>query len=250
MTELINLTKEEKRKERQHSYYEKNKDKIKARSREWALAHPEKERERGRKKQREWRKNHKKESIEILKKWKNENPQKVKDAMKKYYNDHQGELSKKYKVKYSVNKEEIKKRVQLYYLNNLDKCREYIKNYKLLNPEKYSQMQRDCQRKRRALKRNVLVEKFSSMEIFNRDNWICQLCGEKVDKNLKWPDPKSASLDHIIPLSKGGHHSKSNSQLAHLLCNIIAGVKGRDLALGKLKRRMVEELYGITIQVV
>lgn len=56
-------------------------------------------------------------------------------------------------------------------------------------------------------------------EIFERDNWICQLCYQPVDKELQYPDPMYKTLDHIIPLSKGGDHTKDNLQLAHFSCN-------------------------------
>jgi 5-methylcytosine-specific restriction endonuclease McrA len=36
----------------------------------------------------------------------------------------------------------------------------------------------------------------------------------------KAPDPMSPSLDHILPLSKGGTHEPRNVQLAHLGCNV------------------------------
>lgn len=55
--------------------------------------------------------------------------------------------------------------------------------------------------------------------VFERDNWRCQLCGKKVDKRLRFPHPKSATLDHIIPLANGGTHVPENCQLAHLICN-------------------------------
>lgn len=55
--------------------------------------------------------------------------------------------------------------------------------------------------------------------IFERDKWKCGLCGKKVNKELKYPHPKSASLDHIVPLAKGGVHCHANVQLAHFDCN-------------------------------
>lgn len=48
---------------------------------------------------------------------------------------------------------------------------------------------------------------------------ICGICGQPVDKRLKFPDPMSATIDHIIPLAKGGTNDQENLQLAHFWCN-------------------------------
>ena len=49
---------------------------------------------------------------------------------------------------------------------------------------------------------------------------ICAICGQPVDFKIKFPDPMSATVDHIIPISRGGHPSDiSNLQLAHFTCN-------------------------------
>lgn len=49
---------------------------------------------------------------------------------------------------------------------------------------------------------------------------ICGICGQPVDKKLKPPHPLSPVIDHIIPISKGGHPSDINNlQLAHWQCN-------------------------------
>lgn len=76
---------------------------------------------------------------------------------------------------------------------------------------------------RRAKKFNVRYEKINPVEIFERDKWVCGICGKKVDKYLAYPNKMSASLDHITPLSKGGTHTKDNVQLAHLGCNLKKG---------------------------
>ena len=49
---------------------------------------------------------------------------------------------------------------------------------------------------------------------------VCGICGNPVDFHQKFPHPLSPCIDHIIPVSKGGHPSElSNMQLAHMCCN-------------------------------
>lgn len=69
-------------------------------------------------------------------------------------------------------------------------------------------------------------------EIFNRDRWTCQLCLKPVDGQLRSPHPMAASLDHVIPLARGGTHEPSNCQLAHHICN---SVKSDNVAAAPLR---------------
>jgi 5-methylcytosine-specific restriction endonuclease McrA len=53
---------------------------------------------------------------------------------------------------------------------------------------------------------------------------VCGICGKPVDKSLKYPDPMSAVIDHIIPVNgpgglKGHPSDLSNLQLTHFSCN-------------------------------
>ncbi len=52
-----------------------------------------------------------------------------------------------------------------------------------------------------------------------RDRWTCQLCGKKVNRKAAVPHPAAPTIDHVIPLARGGEHTKANTQLAHFLCN-------------------------------
>jgi hypothetical protein len=77
--------------------------------------------------------------------------------------------------------------------------------------------------KRRAQKIGTQVEDLRPIDIYERDIWLCGLCVTPVDPDCAWPDPMSPSLDHVLPLSKGGTHTYENVQLAHLTCNVSKG---------------------------
>ena len=55
--------------------------------------------------------------------------------------------------------------------------------------------------------------------IFKTQN-TCGICGKPVDFLIKYPDPLSATIDHIVPVAKNGHPSDiENLQLSHFSCN-------------------------------
>jgi endogenous inhibitor of DNA gyrase (YacG/DUF329 family) len=74
---------------------------------------------------------------------------------------------------------------------------------------------------RRIRFKDGFVESVYKARIFKRDNGMCQICGKKVSVKQKAPHPYSASLDHIIPLAKGGTHEPKNVRLVHFICNSI-----------------------------
>lgn len=84
---------------------------------------------------------------------------------------------------------------------------------------------RQGHRKRRAAKMAVPSERYATTEIAERDGWRCQICKRAVPRSASYPDPRSASIDHIIPLSQGGADVRANVQLAHLRCNVTKGAR-------------------------
>lgn len=58
-----------------------------------------------------------------------------------------------------------------------------------------------------------------AIKVFERDNWKCKICGCKVQKENIYND-NAAELDHIVPLSIGGHHTYSNIQTSCRKCNL------------------------------
>lgn len=86
-------------------------------------------------------------------------------------------------------------------------------------PEVRRAKNRENRRRRRLARRAIGAEKFADREIYERDGWKCGLCGDPVDRLLKSPDLMSPSLDHIIPLNRGGPHTRKNTRCAHFVCN-------------------------------
>ena len=60
--------------------------------------------------------------------------------------------------------------------------------------------------------------------IGNRDDWVCGLCKEPIDKTLSpFESDWAGVVGHIIPKSLGGKNSDSNRQIAHFKCNATKG---------------------------
>lgn len=67
----------------------------------------------------------------------------------------------------------------------------------------------------------------SLTQLIDRDEGICYLCGKPVDKNdfnitdEGWfiAGPGYPSVDHVVPLARGGINDMSNARLAHCRCN-------------------------------
>lgn len=73
--------------------------------------------------------------------------------------------------------------------------------------------------RRRARKRAAFVSTVNRQAIFRRDRWTCRICGRHLKRNAVVPHPLAPTIDHIVPLAKGGTHEPANVQAAHFLCN-------------------------------
>ena len=139
------------------------------------------------------------------------NPENKRISDAKYYVTHRAEIKAYRKKNASV----ISVKRKIRYQKNKTAEYKQIKKYRKAHPE----VHRSESQRRRALLRNATVEVFQDIDIYNRDNWICGICGEKVDKRFKGRNPKAVSLDHIKPLTKGGNHTMENCQCSHFGCN-------------------------------
>lgn len=81
----------------------------------------------------------------------------------------------------------------------------------------------DRHHRERALRNGVdYVPGITLRKLVQKNGLTCALCGGKCNwKDKRYGDcgPKYPSIDHIIPLSKGGAHTWENVQVAHFECN-------------------------------
>lgn len=93
------------------------------------------------------------------------------------------------------------------------------------SPDCRAEAQRRLRYRRRALLAEAFVEDVVRSEIFERDDYTCQLCGDGIDMTIEFPDRMAPTIDHIIPLARGGTHEPSNVQAAHFVCNVRKGTR-------------------------
>lgn len=84
-----------------------------------------------------------------------------------------------------------------------------------------------CKTCRQSRRRFLPVTETERVAIYERDQWVCQLCDTAVDPSLPYTDKWSATLDHIECQSWAliPDHTARNLRLAHRSCNSRRGNK-------------------------
>lgn len=99
-------------------------------------------------------------------------------------------------------------------------------------------------KRNRKIKGAMVDKDITLQRLYERDHGICYLCGEVCD----WSDKEERdgviicgnsypSIDHVIPLSRGGDHSWQNVRLAHRICNTKKGAKLRKIASSPITKK-------------
>jgi len=74
---------------------------------------------------------------------------------------------------------------------------------------------------RRAREAGATLERVDPMIVLERSAWRCELCGAKTPRRFRGTShPNAPTIDHIVPLARGGSHAYANLQTACLRCNV------------------------------
>lgn len=154
-----------------------------------------------------------------------------KKQAKQYCQEHKEQTSERNKQYHQKHKKRLSTQKKQYYQKHKKRLKQYRQEHKAeiaVRNKRYRQTEagrvarRNDDHIRRAREMNAsIIEKFDPKEIFERDGWICQLCGCKTRPDYKNTNHSLyPNLDHIIPLSKNGAHSRFNTQCSCHQCNM------------------------------
>jgi 5-methylcytosine-specific restriction endonuclease McrA len=62
-------------------------------------------------------------------------------------------------------------------------------------------------------------EPIDPKKVFERDGWVCHICGKKMRRSLIGGHKLGPTVDHLVPLARGGDHTYANVAAAHMICN-------------------------------
>lgn len=122
---------------------------------------------------------------------------------KKRYKNNKKEILDKCKERYENNKDKILKRCKQYREEHKEEIREYEKQWVKDNPNKL--FNKYAKRKIKEENQGSGITKEQWYEMMTFFNWSCAYSGEYLGG-----DNKNRTIDHIVPLDKGGEHEVWN----------------------------------------
>lgn len=182
---------------------------------------------------------------ERVRAWQVANPDKVQAAMTRWLASNRGVRIVGTLAWRKANPDKAKALTQRF--NNTPAHRAAVAKWRRENPERARSNYvawtkanrtkvRDYANVRRARILNQPSEHFLDIEVFERDGWRCGICGERINRRLRHPHPRSPSLDHVWHISCGGPHLPENSRATHKVCNNRRGNRRDADAVAAAKR--------------
>ena len=144
-------------------------------------------------------------------KYQKENPEKARERRRKYYKENPEKSREYHRKYYKENPEKSRERMRKWRKENPEKVRENYRKWQKENPEKC----REYKQRRRARISNNISEPYDFEAICAYYEYCCLACGDMGD----------LTVDHVVPVSKGGADAGYNIQPLCQGCNSEKGVR-------------------------
>lgn len=148
--------------------------------------------------------------------------EKIKARVKKYREENIEEVRKREKRYKENNKAAVREVKRRWRQNNLQRSNDTVKRWQKNNPDKFKTIQNNYRARRRKAKGS-----------FTSDEWS-NLCKKYDSTCLRCGSQDKMTVDHVVPLVKGGTNYIENIQPLCRSCNASKGAKVRDYRTPKL----------------
>ena len=198
-------------------YREANKEAIKKRRRQ----HYEQNKETILERNRRYHEANKDKISEYHKQWHRQYYEANKEAIakqgKQYYQDNKEVIAERQRQYYEQNKEAIAERTKQWYEQNKERIAEHSRKYHQSPQGQIVAFNSQCRRRAKLETQGRGITKEQWLECMSFFNWQCAYSGEYIGGEGK----ETRSLDHIVPLNKGG---------ANEIWNVIPAYKSYNLS--------------------
>lgn len=131
-----------------------------------------------------------------------------KESLRQYFRD--------YSAQHSVEKRE---RARDWYAKNKERAKANVRRWKKTLRGRICE-RNQVHRRRQRLKRGQGVSSEQIRQLWEKQNGHCAYCGKPMVLGGNPHSPDYCTIDHIVPLSRGGLHDISNIVLACRACNM------------------------------
>jgi 5-methylcytosine-specific restriction endonuclease McrA len=196
--------------------YAANRGEAIRKAREWVVAHREWAAERGKR----WREANKDAIRENKRAWTAANAERLAALQARWYAANRANIREAWVAKQTdVTRAAAVERIRRWRQENPERRRQNRRMWTKANPEKVAAVGQ----RRRARQRQAPAELVMLADLLAEQAHTCYLCSLPIDPERKYPDALSASVDHVIPLSRGGSGLRENLRAAHLGDNVAKG---------------------------
>ncbi len=144
-----------------------------------------------------------------------ENIERITETQRRYNDENREKVRARKNAYNERNRETVRDQHRAYVEKNREHLNELARARAKQNKDKIQENTRRYQ----ARKQGATVAPVSYTAILERFGMVCHICGNEIGSRAM------LHMDHVIPLSRGGHHSEDNIRPSHAFCNTRKGAR-------------------------